>query len=233
MKGFEALQRQAATWAPKQKAKVEEVIIKVKMLANMPIVKTVTLLSGKSTGTAFALPEAYDNAMQSHAEALAEVGVVLVDPFSVHNLTDRYRYDNLHMEATAQNLSGTTCWYYALMSGILHDQQIRKASMEIAANSWKIIFDPHFRKGNRQEDFSVPPITDLILPHDLVFGAEPRFARHPDEEIAIEAPILQHPTAKSAPKAKFIYAQASTNSAPRLRHKQVSCSLSTRKRWTH
>ena len=64
--------------------------MKVRMLANMPIVKSVALLSGKSIGTAFALPDAYDNAMQSHAEALAEAALVLVDPFPLHNLTDRY-----------------------------------------------------------------------------------------------------------------------------------------------
>ena len=56
--------------------------------------------------TSFSLPDAYDNAMQSHAEALAEAGVILVDPFPLNNLTDRY--DNFHMEATAQNMSGTT-----------------------------------------------------------------------------------------------------------------------------
>ena len=190
VKGFDELQCQAATWAPEQKAKVEEAIEKLKILANMPYVKSVTLVSGKSMGTAFALPNAYDNVMQSQAEALAEAGVVLVDPFPLHNLTDRY--DTFHMEATAQNLSNTTRRYYALMSGILHDRQNWKASMEIAANSWKIISNLHFRKGNRQEDFNVPPITDLILPHDLVFGAEPPLARHPDEEIVIEAPILQH-----------------------------------------
>ena len=64
--------------------------------------------------------------------------------------------------------------------------------MEIAANSRKIIFDLHFRKRNQQEGFDVPPITDLILPSDVVFGAEPPLARHPHEEIVIEAPIVQH-----------------------------------------
>ena len=190
MKGFDGLQRQAATWAPKQKAKVEEATEKLKYLAQLPVVKSVTLLSGKSMGTAFALPDAYDTAMQRHAEALAEAGVVLVDPFPLHNLTDRY--DNFHMEATAQNMSGTTRWYYALMSGILHDRQIRRASMEIAANSRKIIFDLHFRKGNLQEGYNVPPRTDLILPSDVVFGVEPPLARHPDEEIVINTPISQH-----------------------------------------
>ena len=141
-------------------------------------------------GTAFALPDAYDTAMQRHAEALAEAGVVLVDPFPLHNLTDRY--NNFHMEATAKNMSGTTRWYYALMSGILHDRHIRRASMEIAANSRKIIFDLHFRKGNQQEGYNVPPITDLILPSDVVFGVEPPLARHPDEEIVIDTPITQH-----------------------------------------
>ena len=96
------------------------------------------------------------------------------------------------MEATAQNMSGTTPWYYARMSGILHERQIRKASMEIAANSRKIIFDLHFRKGNQQEGYNVPPITDLILPSDVVFAAEPPLARHPDEEIVIDTPIVQH-----------------------------------------
>ena len=112
VKGFDELQRQAATWAPKQKAKVEETIEKLKYLVQLPVVKSVTLLSGKSMGTAFALPDAYDAAMQSHAEALADAGVVLVDPFPLHNMTDRY--DNFHMEATAQNMSGTTRWFYAL-----------------------------------------------------------------------------------------------------------------------
>ena len=190
MKGFDELQRQAATWAPKQKAKVEEAVEKLKYLAQLPFVKSVTLLSGKSMGTAFALPDAYDMAMQSHAEALAGTGVVLVDPFPLHNLTDRY--DNFHMEATAQNMSGTTRWYYALMSGILHDRQIRRASMEIAASSRKIIFDLHFRKGNQQEGYNVPPITDLILSSNVVFGVEPPQARHPDEEIVIDTPITQH-----------------------------------------
>ena len=64
--------------------------------------------------------------------------------------------------------------------------------MEIAANSRKIIFDLHFRKGNRQEDFNVPPVTDLILPNGVVLRVEPPLARHPDEEIVIDAPILQH-----------------------------------------
>ena len=108
----------------------------------------------------------------------------------LHNLTDRY--DNFHMEATAQNMSGTTRWYYALMSGILHDRQIPRASMEIAANSRKIICDLHFRKGNQQEGYNVPPITDLILCSDVVFGVEPPLARHPDEEIVIDTPITQH-----------------------------------------
>ena len=71
VKGFDELQRQAATWALKQKAKVEEAIEKLKYLAQLPVVKSVTLLSGKSMGTAFALPDAYDTAMQRHAEALA------------------------------------------------------------------------------------------------------------------------------------------------------------------
>ena len=96
VKGFDELQRQAATWAPKQKAKVEEAIEKLKYLAQLPVVKSVTLLSGKSMGTAFALPDAYDTAMQRHAEALAEAGVVLVNPFPLRNLTDRY--DNFHMK---------------------------------------------------------------------------------------------------------------------------------------
>ena len=188
VKGFDELQRQAATWAPKQKAKVEDAIERLKYLAKMPAVKSVTLLSGKSMGAAFALPDAYDKAMQSHAEALAGAGIM--DPFPLHNLTDRY--DNFHMEATAQNMVEHDRWYYALMSGILHERQIRKASMEIAANSRKIIFDLHFRKGNQQEGFNVPPITDLILPNDVIFGAEPPLARHPDEEIVIEAQITQH-----------------------------------------
>ena len=116
------------------------------------------------------------------AEALAEAGVVLIDPLPLHNMTDRY--DNFHMEATAQNLSSTTRWYLALMSGILRDCQIRKASMEIVANSRKIFFDLHF------EGFNVLPITDVLLPTCVTLGVEPLLARHPDEEIVIEAPIV-------------------------------------------
>ena len=41
---------------PKQKAKVEEAVEKLKYLAQLPFVKSVTLLSRKSMGTAFALP---------------------------------------------------------------------------------------------------------------------------------------------------------------------------------
>ena len=54
------------------------------------------------------------------------------------------------------------------------------------------IFDLHFRKGNLQEGYNVPPITDLFLPSDVVFGVEPLQARHPDEEIVIDTPITQH-----------------------------------------
>ena len=64
--------------------------------------------------------------------------------------------------------------------------------MEVAANSRQIIFDLHFRKGNQQEGYNVPPITDLILPSDVVWGGEPPLARHPDEEIVINTPITQH-----------------------------------------
>ena len=62
--------------------------------------------------------------------------------------------------------------------------------MEFAANSRKTIFDQHFRKGNTQEGFNVPPITDLILPTGVTLEVEPPLARHPDEEIVIEAPIV-------------------------------------------
>ena len=43
-----------------------------------------------------------------------------------------------------------------------------------------------------QEDYDVPPITDLILISNVIPGVEPPLARHPDEEIVIEAPIVQH-----------------------------------------
>ena len=56
VKGYEDLRRQAATWAPKQKKKVEETIEKLKILVAMLHVKSVTLLSGKSMGTSLMLP---------------------------------------------------------------------------------------------------------------------------------------------------------------------------------
>ena len=129
--------------------------------------------------------------MQSHAEALARAGIILVDPFPLHNLPDRY--DNFHMEATAQNMAATTRWYLSLMSGILRDRQIRKASAELAENSRCIVFALHFRnvQTQAQSGFDVPAITDFIMPHNMVPQSEPHLARHPDEEIIIVAPILQ------------------------------------------
>ena len=183
------------------------------------------------------------------------------------------------------------------MSGILHDRQIRRASMEVAANSRQIIFDLHFRKGNQQEGYNV------------VWGGEPPLARHPDEEIVMSTPITQReplhweqldpedfdsefmrtmaqeitetdrvflnpdldaelPTTveptdtvqqtvteilgdvdgrlsedraiEKLNKEDLVCAQAqiqanakaSANTAARSRHKQISCRLSTRKRWT-
>ena len=114
LKGFEELQRQAARWAPKLQAKVEEAVEKLKILASLPHVKSMAP-SRESQWERLSRCRtrmAYDIAMQSHAEALAKAGVILTD-----------RHDHFHMEATAQNLSNTTRWYLALMSGIMTANQ--------------------------------------------------------------------------------------------------------------
>ena len=120
--------------------------------------------------------------MQSHAKALAQAGIILVDSLPLHNFTGRYDNNNggddpEHVSNGPERHPQREADPTSLLGA---GRELPTHYVWVSLSGWQA-----------QTGFDVPAITDLILPHDMVPQSEPPLARRPDEEIIIEAPILQ------------------------------------------